>query len=134
MQEQEKRHQQELATAGRQGALEKNALTAEAKKKEADILDKARVEAARIVEDMKASIRVEAEQVRKGSDSGNDTAGAVDLRKDSGEAGFMKGTKIRSDFIMSISGSFASICLSLGAGAEEARGLRGCYFGESSIR
>ena len=49
--------------------MEKNALTAEAKKKEAAILDKARVEAARIVEDMKASIRVEAEQVRKALDT-----------------------------------------------------------------
>jgi len=65
VQEQEKRHQEELAVARQQGALEKNALTAEAKKKEAAILDKARLEAARIVEDMKASIRVEAEQVRK---------------------------------------------------------------------
>ena len=65
VQEQEKRHQEELAVARQQGALEKNALTAEAKKKEAAILDKARLEASRIVEDMKASIRVEAEQVRK---------------------------------------------------------------------
>ncbi|MGO9117612.1 MAG: hypothetical protein ACLQPD_08365 [Desulfomonilaceae bacterium] len=65
VQEQEKRHQEELAVARQQGALEKNALTAEAKKKEAAILDKARLEAARIVEDMKASIRIEAEQVRK---------------------------------------------------------------------
>ena len=65
MQEQEKHHQEELALARQQGALEKNTLTAEAKKKEADILEKARLEAARIVEDMKASIRVEAEQVRK---------------------------------------------------------------------
>jgi F-type H+-transporting ATPase subunit b len=65
VQEQEKHHQEELALARQQGALEKNTLTAEAKKKEADILEKARLEAARIVEDMKASIRVEAEQVRK---------------------------------------------------------------------
>jgi F-type H+-transporting ATPase subunit b len=69
VQEQEKRHQEQLATARQQGAVEKNALTAEAKKKEAAILDKARVEAARIVEDMKASIRVEAEQVRKALDT-----------------------------------------------------------------
>jgi F-type H+-transporting ATPase subunit b len=69
VQEQEKRHQEELAVARQQGALEKNALTAEAKKKEAAILDKARLEAARIVEDMKASIRVEAEQVRKALDT-----------------------------------------------------------------
>ena len=68
VQEQEKRHQEELALARQQGASEKNALSAEAKKKEADILDKARLEASRIVEDMKASIRVEAEQVRKGLD------------------------------------------------------------------
>jgi F-type H+-transporting ATPase subunit b len=65
VQEQEKRHQQELAIVRQTGAQEKNALTAEAKKKEADILDKARAEASRIVEDMKASIRVEAEEVRK---------------------------------------------------------------------
>jgi F-type H+-transporting ATPase subunit b len=69
VQEQERRHQEELAVARQQGALEKNALTAEAKKKEAAILDKARLEAARIVEDMKASIRVEAEQVRKALDA-----------------------------------------------------------------
>ena len=65
VQEQEKRHQQELAIVRQTGAQEKNALTVEAKKKEAEILDKARAEAARIVEDMKASIRVEAEEVRK---------------------------------------------------------------------
>ncbi len=65
VQEQEERHQQELAMVRQTGAQEKNALTAETKKKEAEILDKARAEAARIVEDMKASIRVEAEEVRK---------------------------------------------------------------------
>jgi len=65
VQEQEKRHQQELAIVRQTGAQEKNALTAEAKKKEAEILDKARAEASRIVEDMKAAIRVEAEEVRK---------------------------------------------------------------------
>ncbi len=65
VQEQEKRHQQELATVRQTGAQEKNALSAEAKKKEAEILDKARAEASRIVEDMKAAIRVEAEEVRK---------------------------------------------------------------------
>ena len=43
---------------------------------------------------MKASIRVEAEQVRKALNARNDTAGAVDLRKNSGEACFMKGIKI----------------------------------------
>jgi F-type H+-transporting ATPase subunit b len=65
VQEQERRHQQELAIVRQKGAQEKNALTVEAKKKEAEILDKARAEASRIVEDMKASIRVEAEEVRK---------------------------------------------------------------------
>jgi F-type H+-transporting ATPase subunit b len=65
VQEQEKRHQQELATVRQTGAQEKSALMAESKKKEAEILDKARAEASRIVEDMKASIRVEAEEVRK---------------------------------------------------------------------
>lgn len=65
VQEQERRHQQELAIVRQTGAQEKNALTVEAKKKEAEILDKARAEASRIVEDMKASIRVEAEEVRK---------------------------------------------------------------------
>jgi F-type H+-transporting ATPase subunit b len=65
VQEQEKRHQQELATVRQTAAQEKNALTVEAKKKEAEVLDKARAEASRIVEDMKASIRVEAEEVRK---------------------------------------------------------------------
>jgi F-type H+-transporting ATPase subunit b len=65
VQEQEKRHQQELATVRQTGAQEKSALMAESKKKETEILDKARAEASRIVEDMKASIRVEAEEVRK---------------------------------------------------------------------
>ena len=94
--------------------MEKNALTAEAKKKEAAILDKARLEAARIVEDMKASIRVEAEQVRKALGDGNDTAGAVDLRKNSGEACFMKGIKILLIFVLFIFVSIASICLRFG--------------------
>ena len=65
VQEQEKRHQQELAIVRQTGAQEKNALTVDAKKKEAEILDKARAEASRIVEGMKASIRAEAEEVRK---------------------------------------------------------------------
>jgi len=65
VQQHEIRHQQELAAARQSGTQEKNALLAEAKKKEAQILDKARVEAARIVDEMKASIRVEAEEVRK---------------------------------------------------------------------
>ena len=65
VQEQERRHQQELAIVRQTGAQEKSVLTAETKKKETEILDKARAEATRIVEDMKASIRVEAEEVRK---------------------------------------------------------------------
>src|SRR5512139_3278054 len=65
VQTQEERHQQEMAAARQQGAQEKNLLTAESKKKEAAILEKARQEAAVIVDQMKASIRAESEEARK---------------------------------------------------------------------
>lgn len=65
VQQQQERHQQELAAARQQGAQEKNLLIAEAKKKEAAILEKARQEAGRIVDDMKASIRAESDEARK---------------------------------------------------------------------
>ncbi len=63
--DQENRHQQELAKARQTAAEEKVALLAEAKKKEAHALEKARTEASRIVDDMKASIQTDAEEVRK---------------------------------------------------------------------
>ncbi|MGB6066574.1 MAG: ATP synthase F0 subunit B [Desulfomonilaceae bacterium] len=64
--DQENRHQQELAKARQTAAQEKMALLAESKKKEADILEKARTQASRIVDDMKAAIQRDAEEVRKG--------------------------------------------------------------------
>jgi F-type H+-transporting ATPase subunit b len=65
VQDQENRHQEELAKARQTAAQEKNALMAEAKKGEAEILDKARAEAAAIVDNMKATIQSESEEVRK---------------------------------------------------------------------
>jgi F-type H+-transporting ATPase subunit b len=65
VQYQEQRHQEELAKARQTAAQEKNLLMAQAKEKEGDILGKARAEAARIVDNMKASIQAEAVQVRK---------------------------------------------------------------------
>lgn len=62
---QEERHQEELSKARQTAAQEKNALMAEAKKKESDILDKARGEAGRIMEDMKSSIQAQSAEVRK---------------------------------------------------------------------
>lgn len=64
--DQENLHQQELAKARQTAAQEKMALLAESKKKEADILEKARTEASRIVDDMKTAIQRDAEEVRKG--------------------------------------------------------------------
>ena len=65
VQDQENRHQEELAKAKQTAAQEKNVLLAEAKQKEAAILDKARAEAARIVDDMKSAIQADADQVRQ---------------------------------------------------------------------
>ncbi len=65
VEEQDNRHQEELAKARQTAALERTALMDEAKKKEADILAAARSEASKIVESMKASIEKEAEEVRK---------------------------------------------------------------------
>jgi F-type H+-transporting ATPase subunit b len=65
VQDQENRHQEELAKAKQTAAQEKNVLLAEAKQKEVAILDKARSEAARIVDDMKAAIQADAGQVRQ---------------------------------------------------------------------
>lgn len=64
VQDQENRHQQELAKARQTAAQEKASLVAEAKKKEAEVLSKARNEAGSIVEDMKSSIQKEAAEVR----------------------------------------------------------------------
>jgi F-type H+-transporting ATPase subunit b len=63
--DQEKRHQEELAKARQIASEEKKNLMAEAKKKEVDILSGARAESTKIVDDMKASIRDQAEQARK---------------------------------------------------------------------
>lgn len=65
VQDQENRHQEELAKAKQTAAQEKNTLLAEAKQKEAAILDKARAEAARIVDDMKSAIQADADKVRQ---------------------------------------------------------------------
>jgi F-type H+-transporting ATPase subunit b len=65
VEEQEDRHQQELAKARQTAAQEKTALMDEAKKKESEILATARGESAKILDTMKASIESEAEEVRK---------------------------------------------------------------------
>jgi F-type H+-transporting ATPase subunit b len=65
VEDQENRHQEELAQARQTAAQEKAALLAVAKKEESAILDKARKEAGTIVEDMKGSIQAEAAEVRK---------------------------------------------------------------------
>ncbi|MGA8831032.1 MAG: hypothetical protein ACLQT6_11820 [Desulfomonilaceae bacterium] len=62
--EQEKKHQEALIEARQVAGNEKAELLAEAKKSEADILEKARIEAARIVDDMKSSIQAESEKAR----------------------------------------------------------------------
>ncbi len=63
--DQEKRHQEELAKSRLIASEEKKTLMAEAKKKEVDILSGARAESTKIVDDMKAAIRDEAEAARK---------------------------------------------------------------------
>jgi F-type H+-transporting ATPase subunit b len=63
--EQEKQHQDALAKSRQTAAQEKAVLLAEAKAKEAAFLEKARVEASRIVDDMKASIQAEVGEARK---------------------------------------------------------------------
>jgi F-type H+-transporting ATPase subunit b len=65
VQDQEKRHQDELAKAKQIAAQEKAALMGEAKKKEADVLERARTEAGRIVDEMKSAIQAESSKVRK---------------------------------------------------------------------
>ncbi|MEI8182052.1 MAG: F0F1 ATP synthase subunit B [Desulfomonile sp.] len=65
VQDQEQRHQEELSKARLAASQEKAVLLADAKKVEADVLEKARSEAARIVDEMKASIHLEATDVRK---------------------------------------------------------------------
>jgi F-type H+-transporting ATPase subunit b len=65
VQEQEKQHQDALAKSRQTAAQEKAVLLAEAKAKEAAFLEKARVEASRIVDDMKASIQAEVGEARK---------------------------------------------------------------------
>ena len=63
--DQEKRHQEELSKARQTAGQEKNVLLGEAKKVEADVLEKARSQAAQIVDQMKTSIQAEAAEVRK---------------------------------------------------------------------
>jgi F-type H+-transporting ATPase subunit b len=63
--DQENQHQEALSKARQTAAQEKNALMAEAKQKEAEIFDKARLEASTIVDQMKATIQGESEEVRK---------------------------------------------------------------------
>lgn len=64
VQDQERQHEEELAKARQTAAQEKASLVAEAKKSEAEILDKARNEATGIVEEMKESIAKEVDAVR----------------------------------------------------------------------
>jgi F-type H+-transporting ATPase subunit b len=63
--DQENLHQEELAKARQVSAQDKFAMIAEAKQQESDFLTKARDEAARIVEGMKAEIEAESKQVRE---------------------------------------------------------------------
>ena len=63
--DQEKRHQEELAKSRLIASEEKKTLMAEAKKKEVDILSGSRAESTKIVDEMKAAIRDEAEAARK---------------------------------------------------------------------
>jgi len=62
--EQEKKHQEALIEARQLAGKEKSELLAAAKKTEADILEKARIESARIVDDMRSSIQAESEKAR----------------------------------------------------------------------
>lgn len=62
---QENQHQEALTKARQTAAQEKAELIADAKKKESAVLEKARAEASRIVDDMKAAIQAEATEVRK---------------------------------------------------------------------
>ncbi len=61
---QENRHRDALVQARKAAAEEKAALLAESKVKESEILERARLEAARIVEEMRKSIQAESEQAR----------------------------------------------------------------------
>lgn len=63
--EQERLHQEALAKARNAATEEKNALLAEAKRTEADVLEKARLDAAKIVDDMKSSLQAQASEVRR---------------------------------------------------------------------
>lgn len=63
--DEENRHQEELAKARLIAAQEKATLVGEAKKKEAEILDKARGEASRIVDEMRTAIQGEIVEVKQ---------------------------------------------------------------------
>jgi F-type H+-transporting ATPase subunit b len=63
--DEENRHQEELAKARQIAAQEKATLMVEAKKKEAEILDKARGEASRIVDEMRTAIQGEIVEVKQ---------------------------------------------------------------------
>uniref|UniRef100_A0A7C4EVC4 ATP synthase subunit b n=1 Tax=Desulfomonile tiedjei TaxID=2358 RepID=A0A7C4EVC4_9BACT len=65
VEDQERKHQEELARARQTAAQEKADLMADAKKVEADLLDQARARASAIVDEMRASIQSEASEVRK---------------------------------------------------------------------
>jgi F-type H+-transporting ATPase subunit b len=62
---QETRHQEELAKARQTAAQDKQSMLAVAKGSEAEILNKARGESGRIVNEMKEAIQKDAEEVRK---------------------------------------------------------------------
>ncbi len=63
--EQENQHQMELTKARQTAAQDKNDLLLQAKSNEAQILDRARAEAAKIVDDMKRGIEGEANQAKE---------------------------------------------------------------------
>ncbi len=64
VEEQENRHQKELAKARQAAGQEKTAVLAEAKSKESDILKKARGDAGAIIEEMKVSIQKQVGEAR----------------------------------------------------------------------
>ncbi len=64
VEEQEKRHQEELAKARQAAGKDKVALLAEAKGKESDILKKARSDAGAIIEEMKVTIQQQVGEAR----------------------------------------------------------------------
>lgn len=65
VEDQERKHQEELARARQTAAQEKEVLMVDAKKAETDLLEQARARASAIVDEMRGSIQKEASEVRK---------------------------------------------------------------------